>query len=217
MKEKRKTLVISITIVVLIIFTVAGATYAYWTWITSKNEQTDLILSVDQTSQKGKLNARINGAVQNVSKLIPVSSCTNENYVIKKPIILTYTNTTENNAIVKGTLTVSNFVSPNGKPNENALKYIKYAVTKNADNCTTDIIDGMSGSFNTTNGNLFSNITLKDNILEKNTIEMNETYYLWVWLDKNYSYQNIGNNETTDPMQDISFTLSWTGEISNET
>ena len=35
-----------------------------------------------------------------------------------------------------------------------------------------------------------------------------DTYYLYVWLDKNYEHTNEGT-VNTDPMQGLSFTMQW--------
>lgn len=217
MKERNK-LIIAIVAVLAIIAVVGGATFAYWTWVTSDDEKTAVTFTIKESDLAGQLSATLNGgATSTFSGLIPVSSCTASGmsaYVIKKPLTLKYKNLTSNAAYVTATLKVGNFTSPHGTPNTTShLNHLHYALTKSATSCTTSAVK--SGTFNTTNGALFSNATILDNIAA-GTAETSQNYWLWVWIDGSYTHQNVGSGVVNDPMQDISFTLTWTGQISND-
>lgn len=216
MKERKK-IIIALIAVTLILIIAGGSTFAYWYWTTATNEQTAVNLIVNDAYIQNQLNATISGATQNITNMIPVASCTDSTYAIKKEITLTYKNDTDNEAIVRGTLTVSDFTSPHGTPNTSALGHLHYAVTTSATNCTTSVVTGASGTFGTTNGALFSNVPLKSGIPAYTATSQTQTYYLWVWIDSDYYHQNVGSGTVSDPMQDLSFNLSWSGTISNET
>lgn len=216
MKERKK-IIIALTAIALILIIAGGSTFAYWYWTTATNEQTTVNLIVSNNEIQNRLNATISGTTQNITNMIPVASCTNSTYAIKKEITLTYKNDTDNEAIVRGTLTVSNFTSPHGTPNTSALGHLHYAVTTSSTNCTTDAITGASGTFGTRNGALFNNVTLLSGIPAYTATPQTRTYYLWVWIDSGYEHTNVGSGVVSDPMQDISFDLTWSGTISNET
>ena len=229
MKEKNK-IIIAIAAIALIIIIAGGATFAYWYWETATNEETTINFIVGENEIRNEINATLSGATQNITNLIPVASCTDSTYAIKKELTLTYKNDTDNEAVVRGTLSV-NFKddAQYDIPSANNLGYLKYAVTRSATSCTTDAVLGATGSFSTASGALFSNVTLLSGIAAHTSTEQTQTFYLWVWLDgretdenndgipDGYVYTNIGSGSVTDPMQKISFDLTWTGTISNDT
>lgn len=218
MKEKNKIL-IAIIAVILIIAAVVGATYAYWTWQTSAADQTNVAFTVP--SGEAQLKATLNGATLSVSKLAP-TTCTNTKYAAKAVPVLTYTNNTGVNANAYGTLTVTNFTKPHGAtsgtitPTAADLGNLKYALTTSSTSCTTGVIASgdFSALYNKTSAALFSDKLLQGNITS-GTTNATKTMYLYVWLDKDYEYTNTGSKTVTDPMQDLSFTLTWTGSITN--
>ena len=227
MKEKNK-IIIAIAAIALIIIIAGGATFAYWYWETATNEETTINLVIpgypgdDEDATPGDPDvpypiAQLTGATQNITNLIPVASCTDSTYAIKKELTLIYSNNTDNEAIVRGTLSVSNFNSPHGTPDSTDLSHLHYAVTTSSTSCTSNAVTGASGTFGTTNGALFSNVTLLSGINAYTTAAQQQKYYLWVWIDSGYTHTNVGSGVVNDPMQDISFDLTWTGTISNDT
>ena len=213
MKDRNK-LILAIVAVVAIVVIVGGATFAYWTWITGTEQQTGVSFTVSEDALKGQLNATmIGGEATNITDLAPVSACTAGEHVAKLPLTLNYENNTTNGARVNATLTLSNFTAQNGTPSTEDLSHLHYALTTSDANCTTDAITGASGVFTATSGKLLDNVLILNNIGINATGSQN--YYLWIWLDKDYEHQNIGNTNS-DPMQNVTFTLTWSGEITND-
>ena len=214
MKERKK-LIIAIISVVLIIIAVIGATYAYWQWTTNSAQQTAVEFTVP--TKDAQLSASLNGgATTTVSNLAP-AACTNATYAMKKAMTLTYKNLTTQTASVRATLTVSNWTQPHAGTLR--LNNLHYALTRGsaaggdcAAGTNRTLVAGGSTSSFVTSGALINNIEILS--VPANTAQNTETYYLWVWLDSEDDGANTGS-AVTDPMQDLSFTLTWTGTISN--
>lgn len=220
MKERNK-LILAILVVAVIIVSVGGGTYAYFTWVTSTTQQTSVEFTVDQTTLGGTLSAKIigNGNVSNNDATFKPTTCTNSTNAIVKTVPITYLNSTVQSATVTATLKVTafNLRSTSYVPNSTKLGYLKYALTESATSCTTSPVQ--SGTFNKvafSNG-LASNLPLT---LFNQTItapanmsaEATKTYYLWIWLDSGYTHENVGD-VNSDPMQGFSITAQWSGTI----
>ena len=214
MKERNK-LIIAIIAVVLIIIVVVGATYAYWQWTTNTDQQTTVEFSVPTTDEQ--LSASLDGGAQiTVSDLAP-SACTNQTYAMKKAVTLTYKNLTTQTASIKANIAVSNWNQTHSGSLD--LSKLHYALTRGSDagsNCTAGInrelvAGGLTSTF-VSSGNLIDNVEILS--VPANTSQSTETFYLWVWIDPDYNGTNTGNT-ISDPMQDLTFTLTWSGEISN--
>lgn len=213
MKDKNKLTKVLVTVVSTIVI-LSGATFAYWMWITNEKQQTSVSFYVSEDSMKDQLNAEmIGGTATNINDLAPVSECTVEKHVAKLPLTLNYKNNTINGARVNATLTLSNFTTPNGTLKSEDLSHLHYSLTTSDISCTTDVVVGASGLFTSTTGNLMDNVLILNNI-EPNVTD-SQDYYLWIWLDSGYNYQNEGD-ANYDPMQNISFTVTWSGEINND-
>ena len=219
MKEQNK-LIISIITVILIAVVVVGATYAYWSWTTNTNEQTNVVLSVPSGSTL--LKASIDGGTMSVSNLAP-TSCGNTTYGFKSTVTLTYTNKSSAAASIYGTLTVNDFTKPNGstsgviKPTTEDLEHLRYSLRTDDTDCQTgtELVSGnFAALYNKTTAEIMKNAVLEKNIAT-NTINGTKIMHLYIWLDNDYEYENVGSNVVSDSMQDISFTLSWSGIIDN--
>ena len=209
MKERNK-LIIAIIIVIAIIAVVVGATYAYWQWQTSSEQQTDVSFTI--MSSGSQLNATlIGGGTTAISNLAP-AACTNATYAFKKEITLNYTNLTSQAAKVNATLTVSGFNQPHSGSLD--LSKLHYVLNTSSANCTSaTVLSGGTNSSFVKNGALINNLKIKD--VPANTSSGSQKYYLWVWIDKNYTSMNTGNT-ISDPMQDLTFKLTWSGSITNQ-
>ena len=197
---------------------IAGATFAFWQWSTNTSERTNVSFNV-VNSVNDLMGANLDGGASvTVSNLAP-ASCTNTMYAMKKEITLSYYNQTSQNANINATLTLS---SPHQEHSGTLrLNNLHYALTtgENAsDSCTsgTVLAGGATSSFPAfTNGTkIINNLTIKTvsaNTGSKSS-PLNETYYLWVWIDANDTGSNTGST-VTDPMQELSFTLTWTGDM----
>lgn len=218
MKDRDK-LLIAIGAVLLIIVIVVGGTFAYWSWSTSDAQQTNVSFTVSGDTLEGQLYANLDGGGETAfTNLAPVASCTNSSYAMKKKLTLNYANATTNPAHIYATLSLSDFATPHGTPTSEDLAHLHYAVTSTATNCATDVVTGMSGVFtSTTDGTLFTTVDLLGGqaIPAGTSTEQEKELYLWVWMDSGYEFTNEGS-AITDPMQDISFNLTWSGTITNE-
>lgn len=214
----KKKLIGTIIGVVAFAALIAGATYAYWQWSTNTAQATNVKFTVP--TQDKLLGATLNGGGSTtVSNLAP-AACTNSTYAMKKQISLSYFNQTTQTASIKATLTVSNWVQPHtGTLRLNNLHYALTTGTNAGDGCDKGtVVTGGSNSSFVTSGALINNIEIKSAPAGTGTSTepATETYYLWVWIDKNDNGSNTGST-VTDPMQDLSFTLTWTGSISTIT
>jgi len=214
MKERNK-LIIAIVAVLLIIIAVGGATYAYWSWSSTTAQKTNVTFTVNQSTLEGQMYAKLDGGgATTINNLAPVSSCLNSTYAVKVPVTLKYKNATTNPAFIMADLTISSFSAPHGTPDSDDLKHLHYALTTSSSSCTSDLIK--SGTFSATSGTLISDNGLGTGTIAANTTtEQSKTMYLYIWIDSAYTHTNTGS-AITDPLQDISFTLTWSGTISNE-
>ena len=213
MKERTKY-IIAIIAVISIIVVVIGATYAYWQWSTNSNEEVNVIFN---TGNSVPITAYINGnGTTTVSNLLP-AACTNQTYALQKEVVLTYENLTPQPAIVKATLTVSNWNQPHsGTLSLNKLHYALTTGTAASGGCNAGtnrtLVTGGSNTSFVTSGALINDVQILS--VPANTARTSKTYYLWVWLDSSYEGTNSGS-AVTDPMQDLTFTLTWSGTMSN--
>lgn len=223
MKDKDK-LIIAIVAVLAIIVAVGGATYAYWSWVSDTANQTSVNFTVIGGSND--INAKINGnGTTTITKLIPTASCTSSNALVKA-VDITYLNNTTSKARITANLKVTNFTASSaGTPTAANLTHLKWSITKTQSLCTDDssenYVAGGDFSGSTGNPNLLSATgstkidvaTITNEIAANVTTETSiPTYYLHVWLDSEYEHTNVGN-VNNDPMQNISFTLEWSGTI----
>lgn len=215
MKDRDK-LIIAIIAVLLIIGIVGGATFAYWSWASNTTQQTNVSFTVSQSALEGQLYANLDGGGETTfSNLAPVSSCTDSTYAMKKTLTLKYKNATANPANIYATLTLSDFEIKHGSLQGNELSHIRYAVTDSPSSCDAPI-SGMSGTFTATSGALFSEKNLLGTSIPANTTtEQTKTLYLYVWIDDAYEHTNYGD-DIDDPLQNMSFNLTWSGNITNE-
>lgn len=220
MKDRNK-LIIAIVAVVAIVAIVGGATFAYWTWVTSDEQQTQVSFTVTGPN----LSAHIEGnGTTDVTSLKP-ATCDSSN-AIKKTVTINYMNETTQSATVSATLQTTAFGLRNASyvPTPANLTNLKYALTTTSGSCSTNVATDLNGnqitgdfSALTFNGATASNLpltlftqtfTAPANMSEEAT----QTYYLWIWLDKAYEHENVGDNNS-DPMQGLTFTTQWSGII----
>mgnify|MGYP007056198665 CR=1 FL=1 len=213
--SERNKLIIAIIAVISIIIVVVGATYAYWQWNTNTNEKTNMIFTVP--TQDSQLSASLEGGeTTTVANLLP-AACTNTTYAMKKEMTLTYKNLTTQTASIKATLTVNDWTQPHsGTPMLGKMHYALTMGSMAGEDCAAGtnrvlVTGGVRSTF-VSSGNLIDNVEILS--VAPNTDETTETYYLWVWVDSSYEGTNTGNT-ISDPLQDLTFTLTWTGTITN--
>lgn len=207
----KKKFISSIIIVLLIIIVIAGATLAYWQWMTSEEEETSISLKVE--GDTSNMSAKIDGGSSiDINSLIPTSNCLSSD-ALQKEITITYINNTDISGEIVANLDITSFTANNGNPTNEQLSYLKWVITNTENSCTTGIIQ--SGDFsNVDYQNLPQNlITIQNNISSNISTETPiQPLYLYIWLDSAYEHINIGNNNT-DSMQNLNFTLEWSGII----
>ena len=212
MKDRNK-LIIAIVAVILIIVVVVGATYAYWQWTSNEEQNTTVSFTVPNDQLSASLKG---GATTTVNNLAP-AACTNSTYAMKKPMLLTYANNTTQPARIKATLKITSW-SAGAAFSTGDLPHLHYAVTNANNSCTTGAVSGMTGTF--PNGAANNTILINDVVLVNNIAAgasaTDTPYYLYVWLDTSYEGGNTGST-ISDPMQQLSFQLTWSGTIENIT
>ncbi|MBR7041890.1 MAG: hypothetical protein IKI04_00140, partial [Bacilli bacterium] len=158
MKEK-KALVIFIALGV--IFTILGATFAYWNWQSTAAQKTNVTFTVGANFS---CSADGGGNITNTNYFVP-TDCTNSTYAIKRTIT---TSITGSPVYMDMWLTINAIGS--GLSNSNNFKY---AMTTNNNSCTTGVVS--QGNFNGKVAN--DKIQLLDDVSSAGT------YYLYIWLD----------------------------------
>ena len=221
--KKNKSIIISIIIVALIIILVGGATYAYWQWQSTNEQQTNISVTIPG---QGSITMTIDGGGNITTKKLAPAQCTNDTYAIQRKVKVTASNNT--GTAMTGTigLTVAALTPAHGSLDAANKEYIRYALvsttqseyeaatfTKSADACATGAVT--SGNFSTFSAS--STITLANNIAIAGTGTTNAYYELYLWIDKDYPGVTTVGTTVTDPLQDLTINLTWTGSMTNQT
>ena len=191
MKDKNK-LIITIVAIILAAIVIVGATYAYWSWTTGTNDQTNVTFTVSSGFSCG---ADGGGSITSQQKTLAPTSCTNPNYAFQRTITTNVTNSRSGSVYMDLYLKVNNI----GTGLSNSQNF-KYALTRQANDCTSNVVS--QGTFNgvTDNGKVYlfrgSEYPTSDS----------DTYYLYVWLDA---------AETDSATQNQTFNISLGGECTD--
>ena len=168
-KEKR---IITILMILTIVFTIMGGTFAYWSWRTTDAEKTNITFTL--TSDFSCAADGGGNITSNDVSLIPtvVSDKTTGNY-IKREVKVTPTINTEDKTIHMNLwldiITLDSGLS-------NSVNF-KYAFTTSSTSNTEGVVS--SGNFNGKVANDKVNLLRSKDYTSSTT----ETYYLWIWLD----------------------------------
>lgn len=183
--------------VLTIIFTIMGSTLAYWNWTTNTSEQTTITFNTEKTFECS-INGGGNITIDSNEKMIMPTSCTDPDRAIQR-VITTSTTTEISSKEIFMSLWLE--VGDNfgvGLTNSNNFKY---ALTKTANDCTTNAV---TGSFNgITSG---GKVDLLKN--QKYIGTTNDTYYLYIWLD---------SAETSTSTMNQPFELKLNGSCNDKT
>ena len=190
--NKKTMFTILIVLGLIIIFT--GGTYAYLSWTSSNDDNTNVTFTKGEgfsCSADGGGNITT-GEVS----LMPTDCTKNSSHVIKREITVN-TTITDINMPIYMDLWLN--VNSMGTALSNSSN-LKYSLTTSSTNCATDVVK--SGTFN--------GKTAGDKVYISNgknyTSTTTETYYLYIWLDI---------NETNADTASQSFNLSLGGSCSN--
>ena len=191
--DKQKKIVIILT-VLTIVFVILGSTFAYFRWVSATNEQTNVTFTV---SSGFSCSADGGGSITTQQKTLAPTSCTNSTYAFQRTIHTNVNNTSGRTVYYDLWLDV-NTIGANLSASEN----FKYALTQQANDCTSNVIS--SGTFSGMSSG--SVATLLIGVSNKYLSSSSGTYYLYVWLDA---------AETNNNTQNQSFSISLNGRCSD--
>lgn len=177
----------------MLTFAIVGGTYAYFSWESSSEQRTDVVVSIPNVCS---ISVDGGGVIDSSTISVMPSSCTNtKNAIIKEIKVDASIQDIGEVVYLDLWLDINNLASELSASNN-----FRYALTTSPSSC---VEEGMySGNFNGLNaGN-------KVSILRKtyNATTYSETYYLYIWLDAvETSVETAGKN----------FELSLNGNCSN--
>ena len=191
--EKQKLILVGLitgTITALLI----GFTFAYWTWESTSGQRTAVSFTVGNgfsCSADGGGNITSNDV-----QLMP-TECTDTTHAIKRTVKVSTTQSSGKTIYLNMGLKVNSI----GTGLANSSNF-KYALTTSATSCNSGIV--ASGTFQGTTTNSEVGLFKDKRYLSATN---NDTYYLWVWLDK---------AETSTSTQNQTFNISLTGSCTDE-
>ena len=168
MRDKK---LITIFIVLGIIFTILGSTFAYWNWSSTNAQKTLVTFTVTPGLT---CSADGGGNITNANYFAP-ATCTNSTYALQREISVS-TDTDIENAIISLDLYLN--VNSIGQPLLNT-DYFMYALTEEANSCA-DPISGGSFKENYDSTNQRVPLLTEEEFIGSET----KTYYLYIWLDE---------------------------------
>ena len=218
-----------LTLTVLFIFSlialIIGSTLAYWTW--SSNN----LVTVNITTNMGGIGLTLNGGTATINGLAP-ARCTHSTYSAQVPITISRYNETQYPATVALSLKLTSLTYNHGTLTSTDLSNIHYRLSTQNNSCVTavegydgNLVQGtLSGATIGTQGTAQSqNTTLVDWNYSlpassgTQAVPIQETYYLYIWINLGYTFENIGSNQIQDPLQDLSFNISWSASSIEQT
>lgn len=201
MKKDNKNLIVSIMAVAIIIILAGGSTYAWLTWRSANNTVVNIVVSGGTYTLDG------GGNITSGKNIAPTDQCNHSTYGIKRTITAKATNETTTDMTAYVQLNPSTF--PTAFKNAN----VKWVLSTSSNDCTTASNIVASGNFsNVVQGTKFTLTTF--NIPAQTITPLTKTYYLYIWVAETYSVENVGTTVTSS-IQDKSFTLQLTGEMTN--
>ena len=216
MKKDNRNLIISLIAVAMIIVLAGGGTYAWLTWRSATNQQTNINVSVSNvtTDSSDTQNYRFNidgGGNITSGKIAPTDQCNHSTYGIKRTINIDINNPSTTPFLATLQLQPITF------PTVYANTHLRWVLSTSSTDCTTAAnIVGQGNFGSATQGTKFTLTTFDVAAGSQSAaVKTTKTYYLYIWLDEGYSVENVGNT-VTNSMQDNSFTLKVTGEMTNQ-
>ena len=177
--NKQKKIII-ILFVLAIVFTILGATFAYWNWQASASDKTEVTFTVENGFSCGADGGETITSQQKI--LMPTTSCTNETYAYQQEIKTSVTNNRSGSIYMNLWLDIKNI----GQGLSNS-QYFRYALTSQANDCEHNILS--EGTFT---GSATGD---KINLLEGTEYQTSgsNTYYLYIWIDSKETNPDILN------------------------
>lgn len=189
-----KSLKIGIIFIVLaVIATLVGSTFAYWSWQSSVAQQTAVTFTV---TAGFSCSADGGGNISPGDMGLAPATCTNSTYAIKRTVTVSPTINIDGDIYMDLWLKVNSIGSGLA-----ASQNFKYALTTSASNCATGV--QAQGNFNGATTNTQKTL-LHNKVYSQTTTE---TYYLWIWLDA---------AETSSDTMNQSFSMELGGVCTNQ-
>ena len=182
--------ILTILLVLTIIFTIMGGSLAYYNWQTSESQKTVVTFTIEN---EFSCSADGGGNISSVN--IAPTTCTGS-YALKRTIKAMPKLSVASPIYMDLWLDINEIGT--GLSNSNNFKY---ALTTSDTSCETGLVT--SGTFTGTKAG--DKISLLSS--QKYTQTMTDTYYLYIWLDK---------EETSTETMNQSFSLSLNGECTDE-
>ena len=188
--DKNKKIIL-VLVILTVIFTIIGGSLAYFSWISSESQKTNIVFTVERTFSCA---ADGGGSITNNDAMIAptvVNSSTTSNY-IKRAVKVTPTINEEGKTIYMDLWLDINKLDNGLSSSVN----FKYAFTTSSTSNTTGVVS--EGTFNGKKaGDKVMLLTAQDF-----SATATSTYYLWIWLD---------SAETNSSTMNQTFNLSLNG------
>ena len=190
--DNRKKILLTFVAILAITSLIIGGTYAYILWSSNENQSTEVTFTVDAGFTCG---ADAGGHITSSDRMLAPTDCTDSQYAIQRTITTNVTNSRSSSVYMDLWLDINNISSALSASNN-----FKYALTTQANNCTSNVIE--SGTFTgLTNGD---KVALLEG--DEYASSSSNTYYLYIWLDEAETNHNTMNQ---------SFDLSIGGQCSD--
>lgn len=203
-KEKNK-LIITIIAVLVIIIIVAGATFSYFSWRITEENETNITVKVG--------GATLNISGDNVINDEMYPTTCNTSAALKGTATVTAINSS--NMIMETKLKIrASLFAAQGTLNESKLSKIHWAIVDTTKSCLSPNAQGtFANVVPATSRSNFPNQTYTDidttisfEVPQSTTII--KTYDLYVWIDSDYEHTNVGET-VSDPVQDLLVSVKW--------
>lgn len=237
-KKEKKNLFISIIAIITIIMLIAGSTYAYWSWQTATNQQTNVRVTVQGATMT------ITGNNVTSTTLRPTNDCVNKSLVGEATVTVVNPTATAMRATPRLDVTLKpshgNFDDTASNPDLGHLHWALVDTTNTTSKtCTnpdyqgtffkvgkvtvsgggttdvsiagptiTTMAENSATTINITNMDSSNEITDTLSFVAEANTTTTKNYKLYVWLDNTYEHINTGNS-VTDPMQDLNINIKW--------
>ena len=193
--DKNKKIIL-VLVILTVIFTIIGGSLAYFSWISSEAQKTNIVFTVERTFSCA---ADGGGSITNDSAIIVptlVNSSTSANYIKREVKVTPTINESGKTIYMDLWLDINKLDS--GLSNSVNFKYV---FTTSSTSNTTGVI--ASGNFN--------GLTVGDTVslldMQSFNSSVTDTYYLWIWLDA---------EETSSDTMDQTFNLSLNGSCTDD-
>ena len=192
--ENKNKKIITLLVVFTIIFAVIGSTLAYFSWVSSEEQQTSVTFTAESDFS---CSADGGGDITSSDVMLAPSTCTNSEYAIQREVkVMPTINSTGKTVYMDLWLDV-NVLDTGLSESENFM----YALTTDENSCSTGIVK--SGNFKGLSTG--EQVLLLDQ--QEYTASTTDTYYLYIWLDA---------EETSSSTMDQSFDLSLNGSCADQ-